>query len=451
MSASPAVYEALAKQVVYVDDNPVAQTQVQNLFNLIGYRIDRTFDDPQTGFHAIGLVSTTPDRPPVLVFRGTDSIVDEPANADKRGPGFNQFEANKAILGEWLAQISQDTVKNPNRLPPDLLGHSLGGSLAQLAASEFTSIIGDTVTFNSSGVSQNTVNTFNQKNITSKNITHYIVSGDFLSFGGEAFLPGKVFFQSYTDPNINPLIILQKHIQRNLLTNPPDGFTTTEISVEQLSSPDFTYSDSDFLEFKAALEVALPQLSVGVASRRNLEQIRTSDGFSFLGTIAQIQAALDPSQPNYLLGDDESNTAIGLAGNDTLIGNGGNDTLSSNTGNDLIDGGAGDDLLFGGKDNDTLIGGDGDDTLVGGLGTDILTGGNGRDIFVLATGGADTITDFQKGQDLIALPSGLSFAQLSITQVTNSTVISIANTGEVIANITGVQTGAISASDFISV
>lgn len=451
MSASPAVYEALAKQVVYVDDNPVAQTQVQNLFNLIGYRIDRTFDDPQTGFHAIGLVSTTPAQPPVLVFRGTDSIVDEPANADKRGPGFNQFEANKARLGEWLAQISQDTVKNPNRLPPDLLGHSLGGSLAQLAASEFTSIIGDTVTFNSSGVSQNTVNTFNQKNTTSKNITHYIVSGDFISFGGEAFLPGKVFLQSYTDPNINPLIILQKHIQRNLLTNPPNGFTTTEISVEQLSSPDFTYSDSDFLEFKAALEVALPQLSAGVASRRNLEQIRTSDGFSFLGTIAQIQAALDPSQPNYLLGDNESNTAIGLAGNDTLIGNGGNDTLSSNTGNDLIDGGAGNDLLFGGKDNDTLIGGDGDDTLVGGLGTDILTGGNGRDIFVLATGGADTITDFQKGQDVIALPRGLSFAQLSITQLTNSTVISIANTGEVIANITGVQTGTISASDFISV
>lgn len=125
-----------------------------------GYRVDRTFDDPATGFHAIGLISTTPDKPPVLVFRGGDEAIDDLANGDKRGIGFNQFEANKQALGNWLTQISQDTTKNPNRLPPELLGHSLGGAIAQLAATEFTSAIGDVVTFNSPGIAQSTVNTF---------------------------------------------------------------------------------------------------------------------------------------------------------------------------------------------------------------------------------------------------------------------------------------------------
>ena len=143
------------------------------------------------------------------------------ANGDKRGIGFNQFEANKPALGDWLTQISQDTTKNPNRLPPDLLGHSLGGALTQLAATEFTSAIGDVVTFNCPGIDQDTVNIFKQKVGTGKNVTHYILSGDFVSLGGEAFLPGTVFFQAFVDPIINPLLVLEKHTQSGLLTTPP--------------------------------------------------------------------------------------------------------------------------------------------------------------------------------------------------------------------------------------
>jgi hypothetical protein len=95
-------------------------------------------------------------------------------------------------------------------LPPDVLGHSLGGALTQLAATEFTSTIGDIVTFNSPGVEQSTVNTFKQKAGSGKNVTHYIVSGDFVSLGGEAFLPGKVVFQTFTNPIINPLLVFRQ-------------------------------------------------------------------------------------------------------------------------------------------------------------------------------------------------------------------------------------------------
>jgi len=452
MPSSPAAYETIAKQLVYIDNTPQLQTVVQTGLTAAGYQIDRTFDDPGTGFHAIGLISTTPDKPPVLVFRGTDSLVDDLANADKRSVGFNQFEANKQALGTWLTQIGQDTTKNPRRLPPDLLGHSLGGAITQLAATEFTSAIGDVVTFNSPGVAQSIVNTFKQKAGAGKNVTHYIVSGDFVSLGGEDFLPGKVVLQTFTNPIINPLLALEKHTQVGLLTTPPPGLTQTEISVNQLSSPDFTFTDSDYLELLDGLEFALPELGEALQSRSSLEQLRTTPGTSFLGNIFAMQTALDISKINNLVGDDANNTASGFGGDDIITGNGGNDTLSGNRGNDIITGGLGNDQLFGGKGDDNLIGEDGDDTLVGGVGADILISGAGRDVFVLGTGaGTDTIIDFQQGQDLIGLTKGLSFNQLRITQADISTTIEIASSGEVLASFFGILNSPITASDFISI
>ncbi|MEG4496566.1 calcium-binding protein [Microcoleus sp. F10-C6] len=451
MPSSPAAYETIAKQLAYIDDQPQFQTLVQTGLSAAGYKIDRTFDDPGTGFHAIGLISTTPDKPPVLVFRGTDSPVDDLANTDKRGTGFNQFEANKQALGNWLTQISQDTAKNPSRLPPDLLGHSLGGAITQLAATEFTSAIGDVVTFNSPGVAQTTVNSFKQKAGAGKNVTHYIVSGDFVSLGGEAFLPGKVVLQTFTNPIINPLLVLDKHSQSGLLTAPPPGLTQAEISVDQLNRPDFTFTDSDYLELLAGLDFALPALGTSLESRSSLEQLRTAPGSSFLANIAAMKTALDLSQINNLVGDNANNTASGFAGDDIITGNGGNDTLSGNKGNDIISGGAGNDQLFGGKGDDNLNGGDGDDTLIGGAGSDLLISGAGRDIFVLGVGGTDTLIDFQKGQDLIGLSGGLTFNQVRVTEGDFSTTIELARNGEVLASIPGILSSPLTATDFIAI
>ncbi len=451
MPSSPAAYETIAKQLVYIDNNPQFQTLVQTGLSAAGYQIDRTFDDPGTGFHAIGLISTTPDKPPVLVFRGTDSPVDDIANADSRGTGFNQFEANKQTFGNWLTQISQNTEKNPRRLPPDLLGHSLGGAITQLAATEFTSTIGDVVTFNSPGVDQSTVNTFKQKAGAGKNVTHYIVNGDFVSLGGEAFLPGKVVLQTFTNPIINPLLVLDKHSQSSLLTAPPPGLTQAEISVDQLNRPDFTFTDSDYLELLAGLDFALPALGTSLESRSSLEQLRTAGGSSFLANVAAMKTALDLSQINNLVGDNANNTASGLAGDDIITGNGGNDTLSGNKGNDIISGGTGNDQLLGGKGDDNLNGGEGDDTLIGATGSDLLISGTGRDIFVLGGAGTDTLIDFQKGQDLIGLSGGLSFNQVRVTEGDFSTTIEIARNGEVIASIPGLLSSPLTATDFISI
>ena len=73
-------------------------------------------------------------------------------------------------------------------------------------------------------------------------------------------------------------------------------------------------------------------------------------------------------------------------------------------------------ILYGLAGNDMLIGGAGFDQLVGGTGNDTLTGGADYDEFHITTGdGADTITDFEDGLDMIVI-EGLTYADLTITQ-----------------------------------
>ena len=62
--------------------------------------------------------------------------------------------------------------------------------------------------------------------------------------------------------------------------------------------------------------------------------------------------------------------------------------------------------MAGSTGNDRLYGGVGADRLVGGPGDDRLAGGPGADIFVFSPGdGADTVTDFSRGEDSIDLRS----------------------------------------------
>ena len=92
----------------------------------------------------------------------------------------------------------------------------------------------------------------------------------------------------------------------------------------------------------------------------------------------------------------------------TLIGGGGRDTL---------EGGAGDDVLKGGR---------GDDTLEGGAGDDILRGGAGDDTFVqnFSEPGADTITDFNPGQDTINFTGLNDLDSISVEEADGGTLIS---------------------------
>ena len=132
----------------------------------------------------------------------------------------------------------------------------------------------------------------------------------------------------------------------------------------------------------------------------------------------------------------------------------GNVILSAN--NDLFDstggevdgvvlGGAGDDTLIGGDEDDILHGGSGDDLLDGGLGDNDLVGGAGADHFVLADGATNIIGDFEVGIDRFLL-DGLTFEQLELTQEGTAVEISLFDSNDVLATVSGVEVSDLSGS-----
>ena len=92
----------------------------------------------------------------------------------------------------------------------------------------------------------------------------------------------------------------------------------------------------------------------------------------------------------------------GTNSSDMLLGTSGRNVIRSRAGNDSIQGLGGNDNLLGGAGQDSLAGGDGNDLIVGGQGQDVVSGGAGVDKFLFTTpDAADTITDFQPGEDVI--------------------------------------------------
>ncbi|MGD1804613.1 DUF6851 domain-containing protein [Dapis sp. BLCC M126] len=142
--------------------------------------------------------------------------------------------------------------------------------------------------------------------------------------------------------------------------------------------------------------------------------------------------------PNVTLGTDES---------DELIGTAENNFISGHRQDDLIPGGDGNDLLYGGKGNDTVNGGAGIDLIGGHRGDDVLIGGAGGDRFDFALGhGNDIIVDFEDGIDAIGLLDGLSFEQLTISQVGNDTRISV---DQLSITLQGISESVIGIDDFV--
>jgi|GEM_PF-3354108 len=172
-------------------------------------------------------------------------------------------------------------------------------------------------------------------------------------------------------------------------------------------------------------------------------QYRTaSGGFAqgdVLTSIENIKGSNDAIARDQLIGDIYDNKLYGQQGNDFLEGGLGADVLDGgagwdtarytkssagvsinlatniNTGGDAqgdmlygIEGVLGSgfaDTLKGGSGNDTLNGAAGNDVLYAGAGSDTLTGGAGADRFVLDSGvtSKDTITDFNKLEDILDL------------------------------------------------
>lgn len=156
---------------------------------------------------------------------------------------------------------------------------------------------------------------------------------------------------------------------------------------------------------------------------------------------------------NDLISDgSEDRIYMGMLGDDTLCGNQGADTLAGGRDADLLIGGKGQDILTGDFGNDVIFGDLDNDILDGGAGNDSLTGGEGRDIFMISNPeGFDFIVDFQKGIDLVQLPQGVTFSNLTIS-TTNAGLVVITNTltNQPLAVFNGIQASDLTAADFIT-
>ncbi|TDE36582.1 calcium-binding protein, partial [Antarcticimicrobium sediminis] len=139
-----------------------------------------------------------------------------------------------------------------------------------------------------------------------------------------------------------------------------------------------------------------------------------------------------------LFGGTGDDTLHGWRGDDRLVGVQGNDQIFAGKGDDILRGGADNDALFGRKNDDRLFGGLGDDRLKGGKGDDTLTGGKGADVFIFArTSGADVITDFGKGEDVIEIVNGAGrLGQIEFAQVGDDVVLHFAETEITVLNTT---------------
>lgn len=181
------MYEIVARSMAYKpedEDGKVLRRQWGFQENL-----DEHFHhDRDTGFF-MALMLPTPagekkGRRAVLMFRGSDEGQDwTKSNDDPRAVGYTPFEKNRSQVEKFLKDAGGKV---------DVVGHSLGGALAQHAAAAFPAMIKQVVTFQSPGVTAEQAKRFaNEPKRPS--VRHHIAKGDIADMAGEANLAGSVY------------------------------------------------------------------------------------------------------------------------------------------------------------------------------------------------------------------------------------------------------------------
>jgi serralysin len=185
-------YELLSKAVSAYSDSKT-RPLIEQVFDILGYKVDRVFDPYSDGGQAIGLSSKDASKPPVLVLPGG-------AAGNPRSVGDEEFTASKKAIQDWIGSITNDQQANPQGFKPDVTGVSRGGALTQLVASAFPTSIGSAVTFVSPGIDQATADKFTENDGDPSQVRHYVTDGDYRSLAGDAFIPGKVTVGTYEIP-----------------------------------------------------------------------------------------------------------------------------------------------------------------------------------------------------------------------------------------------------------
>ena len=172
----------------------------------------------------------------------------------------------------------------------DFTGHSLGGALTQLFASNIGAR--NVVTFCSPGCE-----TLGSSTVSGR-VTHYVNSGDLISMAGSSYLPGEVSFAVNSGEipgNIHPILsIFDYWGERHGDLNISQKEDLMEMSSSDLGSPDFGYvavknSDGTYVFNNAYAKVAL-LMALGNITVANLftSRSRVESSRAFIAQVVDI-------------------------------------------------------------------------------------------------------------------------------------------------------------------
>ncbi len=247
---SDQLLEVLAKDIAYQDWSPGQAIAL----NTLGYdfplqfTVDHFFQDPITGFEAVGLVSSVLD--PILAIRGSvDFLTDWFDDFHPDGIGTGQFLANFDAVASWLDSVTSADVR------ATITGHSLGGALSQLMAAQYTGQGGQldqVVTFNAPAINADYAEMFDAQ--LAGRVVHYITNGDPVSMAGEKFIDGGWRRATFSDLNLAnnhvlPVLAQQTFVGADRLTirrRPADTVFEAFDDTRWLSHPLYFHTDADY-------------------------------------------------------------------------------------------------------------------------------------------------------------------------------------------------------------
>lgn len=183
------VYELIAHKLAYKGIDGIPDDMGQWLDNQ-GYQRNWLGTVHGSGlFCGLIMPKEGSDKHPILAFKGTDfsKTGDALADADPVAVGFTAFKSKQDQIQGLISQAGGKVV---------VTGHSLGGALAQHAASAFTGSISKVVTFQAPGISQEQVRQFNN-NVNDMEederpeVVHHLATGDIVDLAGGKHIGGS--------------------------------------------------------------------------------------------------------------------------------------------------------------------------------------------------------------------------------------------------------------------
>ncbi len=179
------------------------------------YIIEKVFEDSGTGFYAESRLPLSGNNPPVLVIRGYgswypfDRVLEDTPDVFMAKVERQLKSAQIAGAVDWIKQQFH------SGNPPDVIGESLGGKVAQQIAAKYPNYLRSTVSFNSVGVSEKLAQTS-----TAKNVFHYFTLGERYAFWANEgdYIPGTIFVISQKGENccykLEEAIVRRAHFER---------------------------------------------------------------------------------------------------------------------------------------------------------------------------------------------------------------------------------------------